>query len=311
MLLRHANIMKRHALRLLFLAGRLVMRHAPGRRLRGFVFHAICRRYINWRDLRCTARTQDGSVLDCLVSDLTPQRVIYFRVWEPNLTDFVRRTLRPGDVFVDVGANIGYFSLLAARLVGPAGGVVAIEASPAMTRVLSGNIARNRATNVRIANVAATERVGMVSLYAGAVGNAGTASILAGRGPAKEADVPCAPLSTILRRAEAAAVRLIKIDIEGSEAPVLRDILANLDHFPATVEIVTELSPADLGRFGWSAEGVIAAFAAAGFAAYLLANDYSDDAYVRRAPIAPPVPLTGIPAGQVDLVFSRRRVPQL
>ena len=51
-------------------------------------------------------------------------------VYEPALTDFVRATVRPGDVCVDVGANIGWFAIAMARQAGPDGTVFAIEAAP-------------------------------------------------------------------------------------------------------------------------------------------------------------------------------------
>src|SRR6266545_4932566 len=60
--------------------------------------------------------------------DLIQGYIYLFGVWEPNITDWIRRTLLPGDTFVDVGSNIGYYSTLAARLVGSAGSVVAIDA---------------------------------------------------------------------------------------------------------------------------------------------------------------------------------------
>lgn len=67
------------------------------------------------------------------------QRYLYlFGAWEPHLTGWLRRRLRPGDGFVDVGANIGVFSVLAARLVGESGRVVAIEASADVHRRLVG-----------------------------------------------------------------------------------------------------------------------------------------------------------------------------
>lgn len=72
--------------------------------------------------------------------------------------------LKPGDVFVDVGANIGYFSLLASKLVGPGGRVVAIEASPEVFDLLRRNLELNKAHNVRAVNVAISDREGSLQL---------------------------------------------------------------------------------------------------------------------------------------------------
>ena len=64
--------------------------------------------------------------------DTIPALLYYLGMVEDNLTYWFEEQLRPGDIFVDVGAHIGYFSLLEAQHVGASGGVVAIEASPHM-----------------------------------------------------------------------------------------------------------------------------------------------------------------------------------
>src|SRR5262249_59237800 len=86
--------------------------------------------------------------------DFLQQYLYYFGVWEPDITALIKRRLRLGNCFVDIGANIGYFTLLAARQVGTTGRVVSIEASPAVYSPLTANVRRNRLTQVRALNVA-------------------------------------------------------------------------------------------------------------------------------------------------------------
>jgi FkbM family methyltransferase len=64
-------------------------------------------------------------------------------LWESHVTDWLHHTLRPGQVFVDVGANVGYFTLLGGRLVGPEGRVVAVEAHPHLAELLRRNVIIN------------------------------------------------------------------------------------------------------------------------------------------------------------------------
>ena len=64
-------------------------------------------------------------------------------IWEPYETSLLLSMLRPGDVFVDVGANIGYFSVLAASVVGDDGAVFAFEPDPDNFRLLRRNVALN------------------------------------------------------------------------------------------------------------------------------------------------------------------------
>src|ERR1700731_3831079 len=61
--------------------------------------------------------TEDGIHIRCRPPDAIPMCVYLFGTWEPDLVAFLRRRLRPGDTFVDVGANIGCLSALASRLV--------------------------------------------------------------------------------------------------------------------------------------------------------------------------------------------------
>src|SRR5205823_8966527 len=86
--------------------------------------------------------------------DTIQQYIYYFGVWEPHLTRWIVRRLVCGDAFIDVGANVGYYSLLASKLVGTSGSVVAIEASPATFKILQSNLALNQVRNVRAMNVA-------------------------------------------------------------------------------------------------------------------------------------------------------------
>src|SRR5262245_1288947 len=71
---------------------------------------------------------------------------LYFgnRLYEASTTEFLCRTLRPGGVFVDIGANHGYFTLLAASIVGSSGRVVAFEPNPHVFEELSAHVAMNR-----------------------------------------------------------------------------------------------------------------------------------------------------------------------
>jgi len=75
---------------------------------------------------------------------------------------FLSTVIRPGDIVVDVGANIGVLSLLASRLVGPSGCVLAIEAHPRTYLALLNNLKRNLATNVRPLSIAVGPEPGTV-----------------------------------------------------------------------------------------------------------------------------------------------------
>lgn len=87
------------------------------------------------------------------------------RVWEPEETKLILSLLHKGDVFVDVGANIGYFTLMASDAVGSAGKVFAFEPGPGNLRLLRKNVVTNRCGNVRVEANAVVEACKPVTLH--------------------------------------------------------------------------------------------------------------------------------------------------
>lgn len=264
----------------------------------------LCARHINWRGIEVTSTTSFGARLRCLSTDILQAYILYFGVWEPNLTAFLQRRLQPGDVFVDVGANIGYFSLLASRRVSPHGSVVAIEASPSIYRALLGALGLNGVDNVRAVNVAAGRESALVDVYLANNQNLGATSTMRSRGRALEARVRSEPLATILRKDELSRARIVKIDVEGAEVDVLQGILSDMSAFPQNTEFVVEMSPAAIRAQGASPEELLQQFSAYGYHPYELVNDYSPEAYFRRSDV-PPRRLRHTVDDQTDIVLSR------
>src|SRR4030042_2427827 len=85
------------------------------------------------------------------------------KAYEPWETSIVKRELKPGHVFVDVGAHIGYYTVLASGLVGPGGHVHAFEPAPENYAVLLKNVAS--LINVTSYRMAASLRAGQADFY--------------------------------------------------------------------------------------------------------------------------------------------------
>jgi FkbM family methyltransferase len=236
--------------------------------------------YFAWRSYKFVASTVFGKQLAGDTIEMLQQYIYFFGVWEPDLTRWITRRLAPGDTFIDVGANIGYYSLLASTLVGDAGQVVAIEASPEIFRALQSNLARNSVKNVRAENVAASDRKEVLELFRGHVFNTGLTTLVKEQGFEFECEVDAAPLSTILREEEMQNARLVKIDVEGAELSVIGGMLPLLCSGRADLEIIIEVHPEHLAQQGKRPEDFLTIFSEAGFYAYLLENDYSPLRYL-------------------------------
>jgi FkbM family methyltransferase len=100
----------------------------------------------------------------CDLRDSIAREVCFTGLYEPQETAVVRAVLKPGMTFVDVGANWGYFTLLAAHLVGRAGRVLSLEPDPRLFQTLIGNVAMNRLDQVRALQLAAADAPGLLSL---------------------------------------------------------------------------------------------------------------------------------------------------
>jgi FkbM family methyltransferase len=182
-------------------------------------------------------------------SDLLSQYVYYFGQWEPEITYLIKKRLGPGKTFVDVGANTGWFTLLAADSVGPTGRVVAIEASPANFLRLQENVSNNRLGNVRLVNEAVWSSQQLLSLFQGPPSHCGVSTVVPSFAAHQSCElagqIPARPLPELLTSDEIATLRVLKIDVEGAEREVVLGLEPMLDSVPEDIEIFLELNPTE------------------------------------------------------------------
>ncbi len=152
---------------------------------------------------------------------------------EPAIIAALRRHLRPGDVFIDAGANIGFYTVLGARIVGPRGRVVAVEMLPETAGLLRGHIARNGLPNVEVVEAALAARSGLEMAAAVPAGKFGQASIAVAHAGAAQFAVSTTTLADVV--ADIPSVRLIKLDLEGAEADALLGAAPILDRVDAII----------------------------------------------------------------------------
>ncbi len=142
---------------------------------------------------------------------------------EPAERVLVRNLVTSGMVFVDVGANVGTYSLDVARLAGPDATILAFEPHPRTFAKLSFNCAANNAARIRLFNKGIGPQESTMELWSDGGGNIGHASLLpegAGKAVAHET-VDIVVLSTVLATERVDQIDLLKIDIEGFEDQAL------------------------------------------------------------------------------------------
>jgi FkbM family methyltransferase len=137
--------------------------------------------------------------------------------------------LRPGGTFVDLGANVGVFSLYAAKAVGPQGCVLAIEPSPTMLERLRFNLSANGFGNVRIAPVAVGEARGQATFHTLPDAH-GSASLHRMPGSSPHMTVPVETLMSVLSTHGIDRIDAMKADIEGYEDRALLPFFAAAPH---------------------------------------------------------------------------------
>lgn len=155
--------------------------------------------------------------------------------WEPQVTREMRPLLRPGAVFVDVGANIGYFTLLAASLVGNEGKVIAFEPHPDNRALLERSTQENGFTNIDLYPFAVDEEARTLQLYPTESSSLSLVLAECSTHAVPEKTQPHAVPTVVLDEFLARLERLdvIKIDTDGAEPRVLRGMRGLIEkHHP-------------------------------------------------------------------------------
>jgi FkbM family methyltransferase len=163
----------------------------------------------------------------CPLDDWLGASLYFFGNYEPETTALFRRQLRPGDVVVDVGANLGYFTILAASLVGNSGSVHSFEPNPRLTPFLLRSIELNHFERfVHLTNAAIAEQSGgLAALHLSTVAaSSGVSSLLplSHLAAGLTIEVPLLSLADYCGTRQISNIRLLKVDVEGAELQVIR-----------------------------------------------------------------------------------------
>lgn len=263
----------------------------------------VCGPYLSWRELRLPCRTQFGAPMWAQPTQFVENRILFFGVWEPNITAWFMRLLKPGDVVLDVGANVGYYTLLSSKLVGSAGKVYAVKPSPSIRGRLENNLRLNHPDNVSVLPFAAWSSQGQATFHIHGK-DCGSSSLSTLEDCAATETVDLVRLDDVLDRRDAARLRIVKLDIEGAEYHALQGLRATLAAAPNAV-VLCELNPALLSALGGSIEEVALLVGELGFRGNVVPNDYRVEAYLQGQRTASCEPLRGPVTEAIDTLFCR------
>jgi FkbM family methyltransferase len=196
------------------------------------------------------------------------RRVFAYGFCEP-AARAMEQLLRPGDVVIDGGANIGLFTLFAAALVGARGRVVACEPSPTTMELLRANVDYNRLEWVQLHEVAIAEKRGRLAMRVFEPGSGYSSFAPLSAEGASDVEVEVTTLDELARCA-GGGVGLVKLDVEGAELRALRGATGLLAG--SRPDFIVELEPDHLGRQGCSIAEVQELFENARYVGFSIAD---------------------------------------
>jgi FkbM family methyltransferase len=196
--------------------------------------------------------------------------IYYGGASEPEIADVIRRLLRPGMVFVDVGAHLGEYTVLAAKILNNSGYVHAFEPRPDLFEILRQNIELNHCQNAKAQPNAVwckndsfdfemTPEPAVSALRPDGVTGSGTTYI----------KVRAVTLDEWFSRPSVPKPNLIKVDVEGAELQVLQGAASLLTlPQPEAPSLIFEYSPENSKRFGYSSSEILVLLRELGYTTY-------------------------------------------
>ena len=186
-------------------------------------------------------------------------------IYEPMETDIFKKQIKPGNTVLDIGANIGYYTLISARLVGPLGRVYAFEPDPANFRLLQKNVEANGYANVVLVNKAVSNKTGKLRLYLNPA-NRGDHRVYDSKDGRPSLEIETVALDRFFKPLDK-KIHFIKMDIQGAEALALEG-MKGLVGKNKRIKLVTEFSPASLKLAGSRPESYLKSLKLLGFSLF-------------------------------------------
>lgn len=216
-----------------------------------------------------------GGAYRCDLRDGVTMDAFFQLRYEPHETAIVLDVLRPGDTFIDVGANWGYFTIIASHRVGPRGRVLSFEPDPRLHAVLDANVRGNGFSQTRVLPIAASDREATLSLagFDEKLNNFGVSRLASDNAAAERMySVQSRRLDDVLDEQGIPSVAILKMDIEGAEGMALRGLERSLAS-RRVQRLLLEVHPGLLEEHGDSPASVMKHLADIGYTGWTIPSD--------------------------------------
>lgn len=196
--------------------------------------------------------------------------IIRNRKYEPNVTAVLKRVLKPGQTFLDIGANIGWHTLTAAALLKGNGKIIAVEPNPRNVQLLYHSLTTNGFTNVEVLPYAASDENHLLQLVAG-ISNGIVKEVPEDHAYCEY--VPAYKIDDLVK--DETHIDVVKIDIDGHEPKAIRGMSKTImKHRPI---IISEFSPASLTELsGIKPEDYLRALKSFNYSLFVISDDGSE-----------------------------------
>lgn len=236
-------------------------------------------------DIRCDLSIKMDSVVASMKLHLDLKKYMQASVfdfamkgacYEPDYTSIMLKVLKPGDTVIDIGANFGYFSLLASSLVTNSGRVISLEPEKENFKFFVRNIKLNQAFNILPLQVAAGKYKQEVELFIDPLNDGGHSlggispetSDQIGSTETLKSKVQMDTLDSLLNTEKVTNIKIIKIDTEGWEFDVIEGTISAIKKFSPLI-ILAEVNRLGLRRAGASERYLRLLMAELGYSTYV------------------------------------------
>ena len=193
------------------------------------------------------------------ISDHIQRQIYFLGHYEARITDLLSRLLIPGSTFIDVGANVGYHTIVSGLLVGPTGSVHSFEPVPKIFAALETNVALNNLPHVYLNQAAVYSTDGDLEIYLPGEGNSGLGSMVRRPHPYHSGSAlltSAVSLDSYVLTMGIERIRVIKLDIEGAEIFAMRGMESILSSSNAP-DLICEADTELLSGAGHSSEDLV------------------------------------------------------